>query len=536
MTEQMPEARLRRRVPGLRGSRGAALAFGIVLMVWLATRIVLATRFPLYGDEGIFASLTQLVWSNPEQRFVALIGNKGLLSTWTTGAMMGLGLGPVAAVRGYALLSGLVTLVATTALTVRIWGRRVAIAVAVVLVLLPYMLVYDVVAQYDPFIAAAAMVSLLLQLKLVQRARLDLALLLGLVLGAGLLTKQSGTFAVLLIPVSLVCFDWKGPALWRRLVSWIGCVVLALVLAFLIWALQYASPAAYLPVVENHRLLRDALPHPLRYLDQSFGPYFRTFVGYLTVPLLIPLLVGLVDALLTRLRITLVLLCWIAIPAAGAGLIATEFVARYTLQCVPPLAMFMGVGVVRIYTTARAHARLRVLILGLLGLLFAQAIVFDGLVLARPNEIRYPGQDDWQYMRSEQLAGPPLQAVIDTIRRGKAANPGVRLTVGSFNSFNVGEMDALLNGRHTGWQSPYILSGVDPTKPPTQKYLIIEKYILSPYFDWGTPLDELVGSPSPRGVVDSRYLQIRPYLRKYRLVLVAPRPRNGPSVYLYVRR
>jgi hypothetical protein len=144
--------------------------------------------------------------------------------------------------------------------------------------------------------------------------------------------------------------------------------------------------------------------------------------------------------------------------------------------------------------------------------------------------------DDWQYMRSEQLAGPPVQVIVDAIRSGKAANPGVQLTVGAFNSFNPGEVDALVNGRHTGWQSPYIVSGVDPTKPPTQIHPIVEKYILGPYFDWGTPLDELMGSPSPRGAIDSRYVQIKPYLSMYRLVLAAPRPRDGPSVYLYVRR
>ena len=107
-------------------------------------------------------------------------------------------------------------------------------------------------------------------------------------MGTAVLSKQSGVFAVLLLPGSLVYFDWSAERRRERLARWVGCVAVALVLMFLIYALQYLSPMAYLPVVENHRLLGDALRHPLMYLRESSGPYFRAFVGYLTVPLLIP--------------------------------------------------------------------------------------------------------------------------------------------------------------------------------------------------------------------------------------------------------
>jgi dolichyl-phosphate-mannose-protein mannosyltransferase len=507
----------------------------VIVAVWLASRIFLATRFPLYGDEGIFESLTQLVWSNPEQRFVALTGNKGLLATWITAAFMGLGVSPFTAVRGFAVVCGFVTLAATTSLSWRTWGPRVAVVVAAVMTLLPYMLLYDIVAQYDPFIAAVAMVALLLQVELAARPRLDIAMLLGFALGAGLMTKQSGVFAVLLLPLSLLLFDWSPQERWRRLASWVGCTAVALVIAGLMYSIQYASPAAYLPVVENHRLFRDAILHPLRYMKVSWKPYLQTFVGYLTVPLLLPLAAGVWRAFVTKPRFAAILVGWVVVPALAALLIATVPVARYTVQCVPPLAIAIGLGLVYLYDEARRSLRHLTTIVSVLGLLFLPALVFDGLLLAKPTAVRYPGMDDWQYMRSEQLAGPPLEPVVAAIRAH--TKRGQRTTVASYNSFNVGEMDAVLNGRRTGNASPYIVGGWDPAaQPPDQRFLLVERVIPPPYFDWGTPLDELIGSPNPVGRLDSRYALIKPYLRRYQLILRVERPRNGPTVYLYERK
>ena len=155
-------------------------------------------------------------------------------------------------------------------------------------------------------------------------------------------------------------------------------------------------------------------------------------------------------------------------------------------------------------------------------------------MVARPTSVRYPGMDDWQYMRSQQLAGPPLNEILHGIR-SRTPLKG-RVTVGAFNSFNVGEMDAALNGRRTGAASKYLVGGVDPATRPTQHFLLVEKLILGPYYGWGSPLDEILGTPSPVGTIDSRYTQIEPYLKAYRLVLTVGRPRNGPAVYLYVKR
>ena len=54
----------------------------------------------------------------------------------------------------------------------------------------PYFLVHDSIGLFEPLVTALALLALVLQLRLAEEPRLDLALLLGITLGAGLLAKE----------------------------------------------------------------------------------------------------------------------------------------------------------------------------------------------------------------------------------------------------------------------------------------------------------------------------------------------------------
>src|SRR3712207_3888529 len=92
---------------------------------------------------------------------------------------------------------------------------------------------------------AAGTLALYLQLRLAAEPRLDLGLLLGGALAAGLLTKASGLYALLLLPFSLLAFDWRAAERWRRLARWAGCVAAALVIVLMGQALVRMSADFY---------------------------------------------------------------------------------------------------------------------------------------------------------------------------------------------------------------------------------------------------------------------------------------------------
>ena len=161
---------------------------------------------------------------------------------------------------------------------------RLALVTGLLVAFIPYMFVNDSVGVYDAFVAAFSMVALALQLELAHRQRLDVALVLGMTVGALLLTKPTGELAIVLWPVSLLMFDWGRIRRWRRLAAWAGLGILALVIAFAMYGRPRLSPLGYSPDPANHRTISEALHHPLAKIDSVPRPALDAMWGYLTPP------------------------------------------------------------------------------------------------------------------------------------------------------------------------------------------------------------------------------------------------------------
>ena len=83
--------------------------------------------------------------------------------------------------------------------------------------------------------------SLYLQIEFARRPRLWLAGLLGVVLAAGVLTKLNTLPALVLLPVSLLCFDWSGPGRRRRMTRWLQGIAVVTAIVVAAYLLQRSS-------------------------------------------------------------------------------------------------------------------------------------------------------------------------------------------------------------------------------------------------------------------------------------------------------
>lgn len=155
--------------------------------------------------------------------------------------MMKTGLGPLTAIRLTSFVAGLVTLVVVGVLGRRVGGTRVAWTAAALFAASPLYVLHDSLGFYEATVGMLAALALLLQVRLAERPALATAMLLGLVLGAGLLAKVSARFAVVLIPLALLCFHWDLPHRARRLVAWAGGVAIALLLAYVCFSVLKLS-------------------------------------------------------------------------------------------------------------------------------------------------------------------------------------------------------------------------------------------------------------------------------------------------------
>src|SRR4051812_40953294 len=431
-------ATVRRWDPGTRiralAERPEALAAGGIVLVYVVTRLLLLWRMPHFIDEATHAGWTYDAFHHPADRFESLTQGKEPLLVWLAAGFMKLGANPLTAIRWVTFFAGLLTMTMVGLLGRRLGGNRLGLAAAAVYVVLPFVLVHDVIGIMDPLVTALVATALVLQLSLAERPRLDVALGLGIVMGAAVLSKESGKVAAVLLPLSLLVFDWKAPARLRRLAAWAGCAAIALVLTgvgLLIphLAPQYSQLQALrsLPYAYPVRTVSSALSHPFHWWGESWQVYRPALFGYLTVPLLVAFVTGAVVLLRTRRRLGLLLLAWVVVPFGAASLLPVHPYPRHILYIVPPVVAIGAFGGAWILGWARSRVsaeRRRPLTVGLVAVALLPALLFDVRVLGSPSSTHYPANDDVQYVTGWE-SGSGLEHLAATLRRLTHGRPAL---------------------------------------------------------------------------------------------------------------
>jgi 4-amino-4-deoxy-L-arabinose transferase-like glycosyltransferase len=337
-----------------------------------------------------------------------------------------LGINPLDAVRIVSAISGLLTVVAVGLIGRLLGGLVVGLAAAALCVVLPFFVVHDGIGIIEPLVTLVMASALYLQVVHARRPDLRVAALLGLVLAAGVLTKENTRPALALLPVSLLCFDWAAADRGRRLRTWLWGVGIAAVMVVGAYVLLHASSrypefekARHNPLLYTVRPLSDVLSDPFGAVGPAWHAYHPAFSGYITLPLLAAALAGAILALRRDWRLAVVLLAWILVPFTVSMLFSTAPFPRHIMYLLPPgvalaaFALVRGVEWLRQVTSPRvgiAVAGVAVI------LLLAPALRLDARVLAHPASARYPGLDDLQYVTGTG-GGTVWPGMADVIRR-----------------------------------------------------------------------------------------------------------------------
>ena len=401
----------------LRTVRAAVVALGLV---YVGVRLMLVWRFPPHVDEALFAGWTLDGFEDRRLLFLPLAFGNNPMQEWVGIGVMHLGVEPLTALRLVSLASGLAALFVVAWLARELGGDRAALAAALVWAVLPFTLVYGAVGLTDPLVMALVAVAMTLQLAIARRPRLVLALLLGIVIGVGLLTKLTMTIALWLMPLGALVFDWQRHALRSRLLRWLGSLALAVAVSALCYQVLRLSDAYALSGAQRDALVSmhsvgAFLDDPARWLRDNWTSYRVALRGYLTVPLVVTAAVGAAAVLRTKPRLGLFFLGWLVLPLAAVVALADTPYVRWLTILLPALVPLIGVGVVEIVSTAerllgRARPVVRSIVaLGVLVVLFAPALAWDVRTLSDPVTQEYPGRDDVDYVTDWSAGGPWLE-------------------------------------------------------------------------------------------------------------------------------
>jgi 4-amino-4-deoxy-L-arabinose transferase-like glycosyltransferase len=177
-----------------------AIIAGILLLLFFVTRLPnLSTNLPIFSDEGIYIEWSKTARRDASQRFISLTDGRQPLQTWAT--IPFLKLFPddsLLAARLFAVFGGLFGMAGIFLLLRYIFNIQTAIIGALLYLLTPMFLFYDRIGLIDTLIAAFATWSVYGSVLLKRYLRLDLALILGMLLGIGLLGKSTVQLFLLL--------------------------------------------------------------------------------------------------------------------------------------------------------------------------------------------------------------------------------------------------------------------------------------------------------------------------------------------------
>lgn len=240
------------------------VTFFILILSFFFLRLYKLESLPIFVDESIYIRWAQVAKDNAGERFISLKDGKQPSFIWLTELSMRFIKDPLMAGRTVSVVAGFLGMVGIFFLATELFNNmRVGLLSAGLYMFYPFALVYDRLALYESLLGMFFVWSIYCSILLVRKIRLDIALLLAMIIGGGLLTKTSAFFSMYLLPVSLILFDWRKKQRYVRLVRWCILAVVSVIIAYGYYSVLRLSP--YFRIIDEKngifiRHIQDLIP------------------------------------------------------------------------------------------------------------------------------------------------------------------------------------------------------------------------------------------------------------------------------------
>lgn len=387
---------------------GAVLIFAL----YGVTRLVHLTSLPIFTDEAIYIRWSQIGMRDANWRFISLTDGKQPMFTWIMMVLLKVfdGRDPLFAGRLTSVIAGLGTLIGLWVLSYELFrDKRIAWLTGFLYVIIPFSAWYDRMALYDSLVSTFSVWSLYLAILLVRFIRLDTALLLGMVLGAGMLNKSSGFLTLYFLPATLLLFDWQHEKRWNRLVKWVGLVAVSSVLSQIFYSVLRLSPFFHMVGQKDNVFIftvSEWLNQPFRFFAGNLRGMFDWLRHYVTLPLFIMAIVPWFTRW-PKLRERMLLYLWWLLPFVALANFAKILYPRFILFMTMPLIVLIAFAIVH----AWEHIQRPMVRLALVLVLFLPSLYITGLIVRAPKEAPIPLADRGQFI-DDWPAGGGVKEVV----------------------------------------------------------------------------------------------------------------------------
>lgn len=372
--------------------------FEIVLTLFLIAayfvlRLPNLTLQPIFADEAIYIRWAQVMKAEPTLRFISMTDGKTPFFMWVMIPLFKIFKDPLFAGRFLSLVSGFFTLIGVSLLAKKVFNKKVAFWAALFYVITPYTIFFDRMALVDSMLAAFTVWIIFFSIWLAENPRLDLAMILGYLMGGAILTKTPGLINLLILPFSIIAFfNGKKKSILKLVILW----TVALGIALILYNALRLGPEFNKLSARNADYVFSPLELKGRPLD-PFIPHFHDMLDWFpklfTIPTLLFIGVGIFYGI--KRKKALVVLIFLMIPLLLSMAFLKTFTARYLLTSIAPSLVFAGFGINIIFEKIKIKSYIKVF--AGLAIILPFTIWFDYQLLTSPPPTSLPKEERQGY-------------------------------------------------------------------------------------------------------------------------------------------
>lgn len=316
----------------------------LIIVLYLALRLPNLTSQPIFTDEAIYIRWAQVMKAEPTLRFLPLSDGKTPLFMWIMMPVFKLISDPLLAGRALSVAAGLMTLLGVFVIGRVFFNSRVALLGAFLMAITPFIVFFDRMALVDTMLSAFTIWTLFIALLLTKYHRIDLAMVLGYVIGGAMLTKTPGVLNIYTLPFTALLLNFKPQSRLNKILKLTGLWAIACTIALFMYNILRLGPG----FVNLSSRNQDYIHSPLRLIQyplDPFIPHLKDLAGWIvvliTLPQFILILGGLVLSVIyfKKNRLPFVIALWSILPLLVLMSLLQTFTARYILFTVPPLIL-----------------------------------------------------------------------------------------------------------------------------------------------------------------------------------------------------
>ena len=415
-----------------------AVLVGLLILFYFGSRLLNLTLQPIFADEAIYIRWAQLMRAEPSLRFISLTDGKPPLYMWVLIPFFKVIKDPLFAGRFLSVLSGFVTLIGVFLIGIRFFNKRIAFWAMLLIVVTPYILFFDRMALVDSMLSAFSIWSLLVAILLIKYKRIDLAMVLGYLLGGGMLTKPPGFFNILVLPITAILIEWKSKFREKEVLKIFGLWSITIVITLGIYNILRLGPAFNSLNSRN----QDYVFSPLFILTRPWDPFLPHLfnltdwaVKLLTIPISVFIILGSIMSFINKNRYGMIIFLWAISPMLVEMALLKTFTARYLLFSMPPLLLMAAYGLDEIIIKVKYRRFLKYIIVILI--IISLPLVVDYFLLFNQINAPLPDNEKRGYFQ-DWTAGYGLKEIAQFLMNESNKELVVVGTAGSFGTLPDG--------------------------------------------------------------------------------------------------